>query len=289
MSLIDSSLLENVGFSGTTPTLWLRCGEGVVAYTPLDTPHLTLRVDTSVRSCVGWRDITTGTRSRCPDNATTDPAHEQCFSCQKRTGFNPAFYHATTVSPQQEARNAEPHLLYLAYFGGSAVKVGISHAARGHARLLEQGARQAIILDTFPTAQIARQYEAAIAQLPGIAETVSVKQKLSLLKEPFDPAHLTAAKQRAEAHTGVRFRSGDMLVFDDTYFPQGAPDFTHLVNTASQLLISGRTVGMLGSLLMCTQQETTLALPMKQCIGYKIHIETGETRIDLPARQMTLL
>src|SRR5690349_6321107 len=90
----------------------------------------------------------------CPDQVMIDKKFDVCPTCQQRTGFNPAFYHASSVSSQQEERNLEPHLLYLAHFGKGIVKVGISHAARNRSRLLEQGARSAIVLDIFPTAHI---------------------------------------------------------------------------------------------------------------------------------------
>ncbi len=124
----------------------------------------------------------TGVLHTCPDTLKVENKYEQCSGCQKRTGFNPAFYNATSVSEQQEARNAEPHTLYLARFGTNTLKVGISYAKRGNSRLLEQGARDALILDTFPSAHIARQYEAKIAALPNVVETVQLQTKNSRLK-----------------------------------------------------------------------------------------------------------
>lgn len=283
----DDYLLTNIGFRKETPIFSLLKEETFFDVEPIGST-LTLRFDTSTRYCTGWRDIQTGERFSCPNAQTVDPKYDQCAACQKRTGFNPAFYHATSVSTQQEARNAEPHILYLAYFGGEMVKVGISHAARGHARLLEQGARHAVILDTFPTAQIARHYEAAIAKLPGVAETVSVRQKLALLTSPIDISLLTATHKRAEAATGVTFTAGEVLHFDHRFFPSGVPDFSHLVITTEQALISGQVTGVLGSILFAAQQGTLLALPLKRFVGYPVHISETESPLDLPQQQMSL-
>lgn len=288
MSVTGTFLLEGVGFSGVTPTLYLQKDGTSFTLTPLDTPVLTLRVDTTARYCIGWRDIVNGSRSPCPDTARTDEKYDQCHACTKRTGFNPAFYHATSVSPQQQVRNGEPHILYLAYFGGSTVKVGISHAARGDARLLEQGARHAIILETFPSAHIARQYEASIALLPGIAETVTAKQKIALLQESYDMTQLLNARHRAETHTGVTFNAGEPRSFERIFFPNQLPSSEHLVETTAQQLISGRPIGMLGSLLFCEQQDTPLVLALKRFTGYYITIDSTETRMELPARQISL-
>src|SRR5690606_36329769 len=144
----------------------------------------TLKFDTAQRYCTGWHDLATGQNHPCTEGGMTNEKYDQCAACQKRTGFNPAVYHAASDSPQQETRNAEPHILYLAHFAPGLVKVGISYAGRGRGRLLEQGARSALILDTFPTAAIARQYEAKIASMPGIAETMLVGKKIAALNQP---------------------------------------------------------------------------------------------------------
>src|SRR5690606_9718124 len=136
-----------------------------------------LSLDPTKRYCVGWHDLATGESHPCPENAATDKKYETCPACQRRTGFNPAFYHADKVSVKQEARNAEPHHLYLAYMGENYIKVGISWGKRGIKRLLDQGARAGLILETFPTALIARQYEAKIARIDGIHETTSTRIK----------------------------------------------------------------------------------------------------------------
>jgi hypothetical protein len=147
-------LLSNVGFSSDQrPLLRLQQDDNFISLDPLD-KTLTLSFDTSVRRCIGWGDLETGEIFTCSDSTVIDSKYEQCPGCQRRTGFNPAFYHATSVSEKQQARNQQPHILYLAHFGPGITKVGISHAARGNRRLLEQGARSAIILDTFPAAQL---------------------------------------------------------------------------------------------------------------------------------------
>ena len=113
----------------------------------------------------GWVDFDNHCSQVCPDGATVDEKYENCLKCRNRTGFNPAFYHADSVSAQQEKINQQPHFVYLAYFAPGVIKVGISQEERGIRRLLEQGARLAVKLETFASALIARQYEAKIAGL----------------------------------------------------------------------------------------------------------------------------
>jgi hypothetical protein len=285
-------LLTHVGFSKTEkPTLFLQHGLEIISFEPLG-KTLTLRFDTSTRFCTGWYDMRNGEDHVCPESATIDGKYEQCPACQKRTGFNPAFYHATSVSEQQEERNQEPHFLYLAHFGPGIVKVGISHAARGNARLLEQGARSALILDTFPTAHVARQYEAKMAALPGIVETLQLRKKVATLSKAYDVKaaehELSEFRQKIESALAVTFAKNHIVVFDRIFFPSGIPTLTEAYDCSIQNLISGHVTGMLGTLLFCKQEDVPLFLPLKRYLGYHVTLTYDETPIALPARQTSL-
>jgi hypothetical protein len=285
-------LLTNVGFSKEEePILVLQHTTEFVTMTPLR-HAFTLTFDMSQRYCVGWSDISKGERYACPDMQKVDAKFEQCPACQKRTGFNPAFYHSTSVSAQQEARNLEPHSLYLAHFGPDVVKIGISHAKRGYSRLLEQGARSALILGTFASAHIARQYEARIAALPGISESIQLRKKVSLLTAPYDTdkaqAELLAAKQAIEAEIPIRFDNSEVLSLDNRYFPDGAPLLVDAHSTANSRMIAGTAIGMIGSVMICQQGDDLFYLPLKSHVGYRADITDSVTAIDAPARQISL-
>jgi hypothetical protein len=285
-------LLTNVGFSSNGgPFLSLQKNDVFTSFNPIGT-SLTLSFDMTERYCIGWRDIKTGEHSSCPDNLTVDTKYEQCSACQKRTGFNPAFYHATSVSPQQEARNKEPHILYLAHFGNNTVKVGISHAKRGNARLLEQGARSALILEELSSAHVARHYEAKIAKLSGFSEMVQLRKKTDLLKHSYDydnaKNELTAAKEAIESTLGIAFDNASLQTFDDVYFPNKKVDLSTAHNVTEDNLLSGQCFGQLGSLLFCEQADSVLYLPLKKYIGYKVKLDDGITPIQVPAQQISL-
>lgn len=285
-------LLTHVGFSKKEePTLLLRKNNELIPFQPLG-HTITLSFNTSQRYCTGWYDMRAGESHPCPDSMKIGEKYEQCPACQQRTGFNPAFYHANSVSAQQEERNLEPHFLYLAHFADELVKVGISHAARGKARLLEQGARSALILETFPTAHIARQYEAQIAALPNIAETLLLRKKISALSNTYttDQAavELSDVRQRIEATLDKTFTQNDLYHLDSMFFPTVQPDFNDAYETSPLDMISGRVVGMLGCLLFCIQQDTPVFLPLKKYTGYLATLSTNEIPITLPARQISL-
>ena len=285
-------IFTNIGFSSAEkPLLLLQSGETFVDFYPIG-ESFTLTFDTTERHCTGWRDITTEERFVCPTGNTVEVKYEQCSACQKRTGFNPAFYHSSSVSPQQETRNQEPHLLYLAHFGPGVIKAGISHAQRKNSRLLEQGARSAIILDTFPSATIARQYEAKIAAMPGIVETVQQRKKSELILKPYDKDNgakeLLATKEIAESKLGITFSGHTPVHLDGLYFPTPTVALADAYDTSDSSAISGKCIGVLGSVLFCEQGDELTYLPLKKYVGYKVAFDRSVKDIALPARQTSL-
>lgn len=285
-------ILTSVGFSSEEkPSITLQDSHSFYHLEPYN-KTLTLQFNISKRYCIGWRDITKGERFVCPEHHVVESKYEECAACQKRTGFNPAFYHANTVSKQQEARNLEPHALYLAHFAPGLIKVGISHHARKHSRLLEQGARSALLLDIFPTAHIARQYEARIATLPGIAETIQLSKKLAHISNEYDSVaarqELTDRRVQIEHALATSFASQEVHTFDTTYFPTHVPRFQDAYDLTSHHVISGKSIGMLGSILYCEQQDRSVFLPLKKYIGYIVHMSYTTKHINLPPRQSIL-
>jgi hypothetical protein len=285
-------LLGNVGFNlSSSPTLTFELNNEIIDYLPLH-QTMTVTFDISQRFCIGWRDLSSGERFTCPNKLAVAEKFHQCPACQKRTGFNPAFYNALQVSRQQESRNQEPHFLYLAHFGHHTMKVGISYAKRGNARLLEQGARAALILDTFPTAIIARHYEAKIASFPHVHETIQLSKKISLLANRYDEneaaQELLATRVAIESQLGTQFARHEILTFDTIYFPDGAPPVNKAFNCSQQHTLSGKVIGMLGTLLFCRYESELVYLPLKKYIGYRAVFSNSMVDLSLPARQTSL-
>lgn len=269
------------------PTIRLSDGEEV----SLLGKTISLEFNLSEKFCIGWYDIAARQGYPCPDSARTDKKFEACLACQKRTGFNPAFYHAATISPQQEALNAEPHSLYLAYMGKDYVKVGISRSRRGIQRLLDQGARAGLVLQTFPTALIARQYEARIARLSGVNETTSTRTKLALLNQPFSEIiareQLLAVKQRCEQELSVSL-SDEVLLFDKFYSHKEPALNISKVTAMTEPKISGEAEAVVGDILITRYDDRFLAMPLKQRLGYQVQITDQLLSLSLEPEQMQL-
>ena len=283
-----SKFLTQIFYSGDGYIPTLRFSDDT-EFAPLGR-SVSISFDVSQRFCIGWHDLASGESHPCPDSAAIDKKFETCPACQRRTGFNPAFYNTNKVSSKQEARNAEPHHLYLAYMGKDYIKVGISWHKRNSKRLLDQGARAGLIIETFPTALIARQYEEKIARLDGMHETTATRTKLALLAHPFDETvareQLLAAKQKSEKTLNVTF-SGDTVSLFDTFYskneiPSGA------ITQMAKPIISGTALALIGDILITRYDDRILALPLKQFTGYPVTLSETITPLDLEPQQMQL-
>lgn len=253
--------------------------------------ELSLAFDFSAKYCTGWVDFENHCSQICPDSATVDGKYENCLKCRDRTGFNPAFYNADSVSAQQEKINQNPHFVYLAYFAPGVIKVGISQEKRGIRRLLEQGARLALKLETFSSALIARQYEAKIARLDGIVETMPIHKKLELIKQPFDRADGEKKLQQKlleiEQKIGVSFPRSELILCED-YFHTAGVDLTRVVLMKDQNQLAGRVRSVIGPILIVDYDGQLLAYNVKKFIGYQAQTITGDIELELPSEQLTL-
>ena len=252
---------------------------------------LSLEFDFSVKYCTGWVDFENRCSQICPDHATVDEKYENCLKCRDKTGFNPAFYNANSVSVQQEKINQNPHFVYLAYFAPNVIKVGISQGERGIRRLLEQGARLAIKLETFSSALIARQYEAKISKLDGITETLPVYKKLELIKQPFDRAvgerELRQKLLEIEQKIGVSFPKSELIPCED-YFQTAGVDLSRVVLMKDCGQLVGHVRSVIGSIVITDYDGQLLAYNIKKLIGYRAQKANGEIELDLPTEQLTL-
>ena len=252
---------------------------------------LSLEFDFSVKYCTGWVDFENRCSQICPDHATVDEKYENCLKCRDKTGFNPAFYNASSVSVQQEKINQNPHFVYLAYFAPNVIKVGISQEERGIRRLLEQGARLAIKLETFSSALIARQYEAKISKLDGIVETLPVSKKMELIKQAFNRAdgerELRQKLLEIEQKIGVSFPKSELIPCED-YFQTAGVDLSRVVLMKDYSQLVGHVRSVIGSIVITDYDGQLLAYNIKKLIGYRAQKVDREIELDLPTEQLTL-
>jgi Protein of unknown function (DUF2797). len=253
--------------------------------------NITMRFDCGKKFCVGGHDLGTHESWVCDDGAEVDRKYEQCKKCMDRTGFNPAFYNADGISDKQAEYNKQAHMLYLAYFDDNNIKVGISNGRRGVTRLLEQGARCAVVLEKFNSANVARQYEAMISRVSGISETLQVVKKIGIINDStfcFEGARekLLSEKTRIEKEVKVEFSGNEVMNLDEHY--GNTSNLAELNDITDKEVISGEMVACVGSLLIVRNEDNLLTLPIKKFIGYGVDISSAIEKIELPPKQFSL-
>ena len=264
--------------------------------------NLSLEFDFSVKYCTGWVDFENRCSQICPDHATVDEKYENCLKCRDKTGFNPAFYNVKDgeISKQQIERNLQPHFVYLAYFSDETIKVGISFAGRGIARLLEQGARAALILGEFSSANIARNYEEKISKMTDFCENVKANVKLKLLEQDFvfskAEKALLDARKKIETAQKVVFEKQDPIDLNKFYAKNGkipSGEILEIQNCPQNqndktLIFSGILKAQVGYILLAEQQGEIISIPLKKFTGRKIRISSKIIELNLPERQASL-
>ncbi|MGI6612497.1 MAG: DUF2797 domain-containing protein [Candidatus Nanosyncoccaceae bacterium] len=293
---MSKKLLTQIGFGKKNNLPFLRYSEGdILQVRELKfNESINFIFDTNERHCIGWFNPNTGENHTCPSHNTVETKYEQCKDCMIKTGFNPSFYHADAISANQEEYNTHPHILYVAYFSPDDIKIGISHAGRNLSRLLEQGARLAYVLDTFPSANVARHYEAQASKIDGLVDNVKLNRKMELLSQSFDLADakslLDEKKTLIEKSLQTKFNKAELIECNNFYF---ASDFDEsrlreVINLGEQARINGRLVGAIGQIILCDRAGDLLALPMKRFTGYYFNDSSKDDSIELPNTQFSL-
>lgn len=298
-------LLTRVDFDRNQKPRWrladLDSGE-ILSFSPEFEEPISIEINLSKRFCIGWHSLKTGKDFVCPENYELDKKYEQCQNCQKRTGFNPAFYNVKDgeISKQQIERNLQPHFVYLAFFSDKTIKVGISFAGRGIARLLEQGARAALILGEFSSANIARNYEEKISKMTDFCENVKANIKLKLLEQDFvfskAEKALLDARKKIETAQKVVFEKQDPIDLNKFYAKNGkipSGEMLEIQNCPQNqndktLIFSGILKAQVGYILLAEQQGEIISIPLKKFTGRKIRISPKIIELNLPERQASL-
>jgi hypothetical protein len=235
------------------------------------------------RFCIGRYNLENYVSSTCPFVAELDTPAVSCSQCLKASGFNPAFYNVAemNISPQQKIYNQKEHVVYLAFFGVGVVKVGIATAERVKTRLLEQGARAATILRSYPDAYAAREIEELIHKVAGIPESVKIGKKMQLLNQHFsyDDAmiELKRAKNIITEKLSIDFEDHENVDLSAYYYNNGTV-LKNLINVSDEtpLIISGTCLGMVGDALIMEQSNIQFMASLKKYVSHIIQIDDFE-------------
>ncbi|SEL21836.1 DUF2797 domain-containing protein [Streptacidiphilus jiangxiensis] len=137
------------------------------------------------RRCVGvWRS---GRRIPCGTNKALDPSSRgaRCGACARLD-------RQYSVAADTLLDDPRPYAVYLAHHGSAGIKVGITAAERGLARLLEQGALASVFLSegTLPSA---RRVEHLLGVALGLPDRVATVRKREARRAPGNSEERAAA------------------------------------------------------------------------------------------------
>lgn len=150
------------------------------------------------RRCLGVRR--SGRRLECPYAAVLDgaSAQDQCARCAQLD-------RSRSVAADTMADDPRPYGVYLAYFGPGLLKVGITAAERGPARLVEQGAVAYTWLGRGPL-MAARRAEALLGSALGVPDRFAKEAKRAARGAL--PAPADRAAELSELHARARALPG---------------------------------------------------------------------------------
>lgn len=256
---------------------------------PIAGTTMTIRVREDAY-CTGRYDLTTLASLPCPNKNRVFGSHKICTDCRAANGFNPAFYNVgpDQLSAQQAKYNEEPHVVYLAYFAETTIKVGIANRRRHRDRLLEQGARVAHLLAEVENADAARAVEHAAITRLGLLESVNGSRKREALRVPLDVElavhRLRLVGDRVRETLGIQTSREDQTeCLDRYYFPTERPGLGIVDLTGSTPpSISGRGLGLVGDILVMRQGSIDFMFGLKRFIAREVVLSQDELENPRP-------
>ena len=248
--------------------------------------------------CIGRYDLRTSYHEPCPHIRPLEGKEPHCPACLKAIGFAPAFYNLSRdqLSPQQREYNDTPHVVYLAWFGKSLIKVGTSSEERKIDRWLEQGALGASVIFQTADAYAARKLEEQVSREFGFSETVSYAQKvrnlfpapdLELCRSELEIARWTIAKTTSEkvVQTPIFIGSKNYLSTGE-FWDREAID----ISGAKPLVASGTAIGLVGpNLLLSRQDGQTYSVRLKLFLSHVVQLSYELTDIPMVHAQQRFL
>ncbi len=251
------------------------------------------------RRCVGTRERD-GRLVRCPEHSTTRRGLSRCGPCQALDEMRPCILcDGTECRANDERRikcDATTYAVYLAVFGNSLMKVGVSSINRVMTRWVEQGADMAAILGEITGGKRARQIEDRISRSGPFTKAVRGQTKGRFLSTKIDVEEVTRLVYSSLTEEFARHYLKDYGVNIPLWPPtlvDLAPHYdlhqldssahylsTRSLSSAQRLRVTGHVVGMKGPLLVLSQGTNFMLVDTRGLAGYTI-IEDHEHAQDM--------
>ena len=253
--------------------LFLELREGDEKLLPIEQgQELAFRVE-GLRSCVGYRPPTDHHLLPCPDQKAGIKA-SQCPECFTRAAILPCLRCDGDRCRNPERRGScvqpENHAVYLAAFGPGLHKVGVARWGRRRERVLEQGARAALIIAR-DDGQMVRRLEQSIARI-GIPDRIPHGEKISALTEHGEPGQL--AEELLSRLAGIRHRvRGQWLDLAELLEIPEFPALEHrpIELPAEDLAVRGQVERIIGQTIILRREGNELvAIEATSLHGYQL-------------------
>lgn len=223
--------------------------------------------------CIGRYDIDSFLAEPCPEKKQTNGKFQRCYKCNSALQFNPSFYNVPidSLSEKQRRYNMNPHLVYLAYFGGDSVKVGTANSQRSQTRLLEQGARAALVLGEFEDAYKARDLEVSVSSKCEITEQMMKVHKRKLIDGSY--SFETARKLLIESRSSIssilsrEFSENEPFDLESFYTAEQLTKTPDDISNDKAPTIAGLGVGVVGDVLIFQDPRNLKMLSLTKLLG----------------------
>lgn len=256
------------------------------------------------RYCIGNKEITSHEYSGCPNHAMLTEKSNKCPDCDRSDRFKNCVKctgnYCYVKDREVLNRCNQEHFVYLAYFPGDIIKVGVAHGRRKYARLFEQGALYSFIIASCPSGKIARKLESDIRKT-GVRDKVSSQYKVNnlthfkvayankKLSETYnyimseldnisfkdvgiiDPPEIVEQKEALSVLEKLSFQENQQLTLWD-YMDIEKYNRKEIKMLESLNNFRGQIVSFIGTIAILRQEEKYFLFDFKQVIGREIRL-----------------
>ena len=236
------------------------------------------------RECIGYRSSEKEGSSllECPE-AVVGITSSQCENCLGRANILPCLRCTGDVCRNAAKRDfciqPDNHALYLASFASGVIKVGVSRWERRTQRLLEQGAKTAIIVAQ-NDGQMIRRYEALITKF-GYIDRLTSSEKLGYLSRSASTEELLV--ELHQALDTIRLRMNATWIEPEVIELPDYPSIPGLEFSKlwkpnkkgdSASILKAEIVNITGRLLILkdldANNQQPIAVDVKDLVGYRV-------------------
>jgi hypothetical protein len=255
---------------------------------------ISLQKVNDTKKCVG--SVYENQWKMCPQNAIGKQKCELCRSRERSFIFT-VFdgFDRSNISDADLQKIANPHVVYLAFFDGELIKIGVSNSDRKTLRQLEQAAHFTLFVAETKDGIEARQIE-TILRRSGIADKIKITQKRNfllpeisategegILRKFWEKKRLVLTdfeKLKNQILTTPEFQEWQKFYGTDQV-KNSSKSHHSIENFQKNEYVSGKILAIKGPFLMIDVGEEIVSICTKELLGYEIDFSEKPIGINL--------